>query len=366
MKKKNNKLYYFVVGEPSGDLHASNLIRELKKQSGANLSFRGLGGPLMQKEGLVSIESFERLAVMGFVEIIKELFFFLKLQKKIVEDIKMTCPDKIILVDYPGFNLRLSKSLRAFYVLPIVYYISPQFWAWKEKRIKYIKKYISDLVVIFPFEVPWYKKRNIKVHYFGHPLVDLYQKKPIKNKSVCVGLFLGSRKQEIKNHSPVIKKVIVGLQKKINDVFFVIGSLKKENEPLAEKLGLKNNYKIVCDSFQAFDESDVAIVASGTATLECAITKTPFVVIYKTSFVSWVVTSLFVKVKFASIVNILAKKLLVREFLQKECQAQTITNHLINLIENNNQSLYNDFEMVVKRLGDGVAYKKTAGFLLLK
>jgi lipid-A-disaccharide synthase len=341
-------------------------MKSLKSLSLSKVSFRGLGGPLMEKQGLIPLENFDRLAVMGFIEVIKELSFFLKLKKIIVDDIKIKKPDKIILVDYPGFNLRLAKALSSFCSVPIIYYISPQFWAWKEKRITYIKKYITDLVVLFPFEISWYHKRNIKVHYFGHPLIDLYQKKTTENDKVCVGLFVGSRKQEINNHVPVIKEVVKLLQQQISDVFFIIGSLKNERLNIAKDLGLKNNYKIIYDSFNAFDESDVAIVASGTATLESAITKTPFVVIYKTSFISWFITRFFVKIKFASIVNILANKLIVKECLQKECNAKKITNCLLSLINNDNKTLFENFDKVINPLGDGTAYKQTANFLLLK
>ena len=362
MKKIKNRLFYFIAGEPSGDLHASNIMRSLKKQS--LVSFRGLGGPLMEKEGLVSLESFDRLAVMGFVEVIKELSFFLKLKKKIINDIKITKPDKIILIDYPGFNLRLAKALSSFCNVPVIYYISPQFWAWKEKRIKYIKKYITNMIVLFPFEVSWYQKRNIKVNYFGHPLIDLYQKKIVKNDKICIGLFVGSRKQEINNHAPVVKEVVKHLQQNISNVFFIIGSLKNERLNIAKDLGLKNNYKIVYDSFSAFDESDVAIVASGTATLECAITKTPFVVIYKTSFLSWLFASLFIKINFVSIVNILAKKLIVSELLQKNCHSNLICKKINILLSSNNEEYNNEINKILCLLGDGDSYPKTAEFIL--
>jgi len=366
LKKKQNRLFYFIVGEPSGDLHASQIIKELKKQSNSSVSFRGLGGPLMQKEGFFSLENFNRLSVMGFVEILKELLFFIKLQKKIIVDIKKTRPDKVVLVDYPGFNLRLAKKLSKVCDIPIVYYISPQFWAWKEKRVNVIKKCVQNVIVIFPFEVSWYKQRGLAVNYFGHPLIDLYKKQITTSARFSVGLFIGSRKQEIKKHAPVVRDVIKQLKKKIDNVFFIVGTLKDDPFNVVGALGLQSNYKIVYDSFRAFDESKVAIVASGTATLECAITKTPFVVIYKTSFISWLITRSFVKIKFASIVNILANKLIVGEYLQKDCNAEIIVKNLMELVSCDTQSLFLDFQSVINKLGNGSAYKQTSSFLLKK
>ena len=362
MKKIENKLFYFIAGEPSGDLHAANIMSNLKQRGEQSFSFRGLGGPLMEKNGLVPLDDFNRLSVMGFSEIFKDVLFFINLKKKIIKDVLYQKPDKIVLIDYPGFNLSLAKSLKACCNIPIIYYISPQVWAWKENRIKNIKKYIDELVVIFPFEVSWYQKRGVHVKYFGHPLIDLYKKQSFNNKLFCVGIFLGSRTQEIDKHAPVVKGVIKILEKNIKNVFFIIGSLKHNSKQIVESLGLQNNYRVVYDSFSAFDESNVAIVASGTATLECAITKTPFVVIYKTSFISWAITRFFVKIDFASIVNILAKKLLVEECLQNNCSVEKVAYHVLRLARNNDKNI--NFDNVINQLGDGSAYKQMSRFLL--
>ena len=388
MKKKKNKLIYLIAGEPSGDLHGSHLIKEIKKQSKSeDFKFRGLGGPLMKKEGLSCLSPFEKLSVMGFVEVLKEIFFFLKLKKKIVNDIIKLQPEKIILIDYPGFNLSVAKEIKKNSNIKIYYYISPQLWAWKEKRIKKIKKYIDEMIVIFPFEVPWYKSRNFdNVQYFGHPLIDICPKieNNLDDKIITVGLFPGSRKQEIKKHSPIINETINHFEKMFysNDKFkntklkFLVGILEKSSID-KDLFNLSDKSEIIFKrgSLEAYKECNVCIVASGTATLECAITKTPMIVIYKTSFLSWWITKKFINVKFASIVNLIAGKKIVPEFLQNECNPQLMASHVFELIqihhfvdENKSLGLIQKEEMqnVINGLGDGRAYEKTANFILTK
>ena len=368
LNKNNKQLIYIISGEPSGDLHGSYLMQELKSQSQVPLSFRGLGGPLMQQEGLKSVEFFEKLSVMGFFEVLKVLPFFLKLKKKIINDIRKHRPHKIILIDYPGFNLKIAKAIKGFLKTKIYYYISPQLWAWKEKRIEIIVKYVDEMIVVFPFEVDWYKKRGVNVQYFGHPLIDLYKNNPSinnKNQTITVGLFPGSRNQEIKKHSAVIKDTIKILNNQIKNIHFIVGVPKQSNPIIIKNLGLQSNYTVVANNaFDAFNKSDVAIVASGTATLECAISKTPFVVIYKTSLFSWLLTSWLVKVRFASIVNILANKLIAPEFLQKRCLPNLIATKVIDLINSDNQQFETEVEKLVCNLGEGSAYNKTGNYIL--
>ena len=193
-------------------------MKAIKKLDPA-ITFRGIGGEKMKSLGLKSIAPFNRLAVMGFVEVLKDLLFFINLKKKIINDIKKLKPEKIILVDYPGFNLSLAKDLKKTLKIPIIYYISPQVWAWKESRIYKIEKYIDKLLVLFPFEVSWYKERGVDVKYFGHPLIDLNPKPKTNQKQPnTIALFPGSRDQEIKKHLPILKKTITYL-KRINESF---------------------------------------------------------------------------------------------------------------------------------------------------
>ena len=307
---KNNNLYYIIAGESSGDLHGSKIINSIKNIN-SNIHFRGLGGPLMREAGLESLENFNRMAVMGFLEILKDLPFFLNLKKNIISDIYNKNPDKVILIDYPGFNLSLSKALKKNSNIPIIYYISPQVWAWKENRISIIKKYIDKLIVIFPFEKPWFKQKNIDVEYFGHPLIDIYQNQSIHKDTILksISFFPGSRLQEIRRHVPVINKIIQNLLINNTKLNFIVSLAKGVDPKELDILAKINNVAIdSSESINTFRSSSVSVIASGTATLECALSNTPMIVIYKTSFISWFIAKIFLKIPFISIVNILAKK----------------------------------------------------------
>ena len=368
MNKNNKQLIYILSGEHSGDLHGANLIKELTLQSKNTLIFRGLGGPLMQSEGLTSIESFNKLSVMGFVEVLKKLSFFIKLKQKIIDDIVACKPVKIILIDYPGFNLKIAKAIKQKIKTKIFYYISPQIWAWKEGRINTIKEYVDEMIVLFPFEVIWYKQRHVNVNYFGHPLIDLYNSKKLSSQNISeitVGVFPGSRKQEIDKHIPILNKTIQLLRNKLKNVRFVVGVNKELKHDFTNVLNLQSNDLILeNNAFNIFNQCQVAIVASGTATLECAITQTPCVVIYKTSFLSWLLTSWFVKIKFASIVNILGNKFIFKEYLQKRCRPHLIAKQVIQLINSDNKQLGEDLKIIINELGNGCAYKQTGDFIL--
>tara|TARA_Y100000590_G_scaffold400387_1_gene484421 strand:- start:71 stop:1189 length:1119 start_codon:yes stop_codon:yes gene_type:complete len=366
LTNQNNKLYYIIAGEASGDLHGYHLMSEIFSYN-SSVSFRGIGGPLMQKKNLKCVANFSRMAVMGFWEVFKDLGFFLKTKKLIINDIKTTRPEKIILIDYPGFNLSLAKTIKKTCNIPVIFYISPQVWAWKESRYKKIKKYVDKLIVLFPFEVDWYLKKNIRVKYFGHPLVDLYKKHiknyAQKNLKLTIGLFPGSRKQEIKYHLPLFIQTINRLNSVNPNFKFLVSkspALKKQHLVLLKK---HNNVQIINNSWEVFNRSSVALVVSGTATLECAISETPFITIYKTSYISWIVAKFFLSIRFISIVNILAKKQIVKELLQKEASVSNIETSIMQLL-NNSKKIKNDLILTKKNLDGNNAYKNTAQFIV--
>ena len=266
----------------------------------------------------------------------RDIAWSIGLQKYILNDIKTSHPHKIILVDYPGFNLRLAKQIHALFDVEIIYYISPQVWAWKETRIKKIKKYIDKLIVIFPFEVSWFKQRGVDVEYFGHPLINPRNAPLIKktNSSLfTVGLFPGSREQEIEQHLPLLEETIALLRKTNSKMHFVVclapGINIKKMEPL-QKLG---GVEIIADTRAALCCCSVAIVASGTATLECALSNTPFVVIYKTSLISWFLAKYLIAVDYVCIVNLLANKKVVEELLQKEATPKNVVGAVLKLLD---------------------------------
>ena len=364
MKNKKNTLYYIIAGEASGDLHGHHLMKELHKKD-PNLVFRGIGGPKMEEAGLSSLIKFNRLAVMGFIEVLKDLFFFINTKKTILKDIKLSNPDKIILIDYPGFNLSLAKSIKKKLTIPIIFYISPQVWAWKETRVATIKKYIDSLIVIFPFEVEWFKKRGVEVNYFGHPLIDINKDKPIANKTAetTVGLFPGSREQEIARHLPLLKKTIQCLLKHNPKIKFIVCQAPGLNKETVNAFSSLSSTSIMTKSRDVFALSSAAIVTSGTATLECAIAKTPFVVIYKTSLISWLLAKYFLSIKYVSIVNIIANQKIVTEFLQHRAQPQIISKTILGLIKKPN-ALKQNLSLIKNSLGSGNSYKRTAQYIL--
>ena len=362
---KKNNLYYIIAGESSGDLHGSEIIKSIQNIN-SNIHFRGLGGPLMQASGLKSLENFKRLAVMGFLEILKDLPFFLNLKKKIISDICNKNPEKIILIDYPGFNLSLAKTLKQHTDIPILYYISPQVWAWKEKRASIIQKYIDKLIVIFPFEKPWFKQKKIDVEYFGHPLIDIYQNQLSHENQPknSISFFPGSRLQEIRKHVPIIKKIIENLLIKHTGLTFIVSLAKGVDQKELDILSKINNVFIdTSESLNTFNNSSVSIIASGTATLECALSNTPLIVIYKTSFISWFIAKMFLKSPFISIVNILAQKKIVSEYIQYNINIKTICLEIIDLL-NNSTLIKKDLNNMTKTLGAGNAYNNSAKYII--
>ena len=366
--KNKNKHFFLIAGESSGDLHGSELIVQLKGIE-PNISFAGIGGPLMQKEGLASIAPIEKMAVMGFWEVIKQIRFFLTLEKKTLKNIRTNSSvvDGVILIDYPGFNLRIAKKIKEeFPLIPIIYYISPQVWAWKEKRIRNIKKYVDRLIAIFPFEVDWYKNRGISIEYFGHPLIDQWKKRKQSNannklQKFTVGLFPGSRKQELDKHLPVFIDLVKNKHQINYEVEFVVSQPSLVSSSLFGYFQQNKIPVLSCSLYETLEKCDLAVVASGTATLECAISNTPFIVIYKMSFVSWFVTRRLINLKFASIVNILANKQIVPELLQKNLNIKNIIkqiNHFLDKKTYNNTK--KELVNVVNLLGDGRAYEQAA------
>ena len=370
MQQTNKKKIYIIAGEASGDLHGAGLMRAMKKID-SSITFYGIGGPKMMKEGLSSLIPLSQLAVMGFWEVLKKIRFFLNLEKTVIKQIGNVQPSHIIMVDYPGFNLRIAKKIKQNHQIPIHYYISPQLWAWKEKRVEIIKKYIDSMIVVFPFEQEWYKKRGVQTHYFGHPIIDHskqynYTATPINNE-INIAICPGSRIQEIKRHMPVLSKVIEKYPKtkkqKIN--FTIIKAPGISNQEL-QKYIKNQEVNITNESIlSVFEKTHIGIVASGTASLECSITKKPIIVIYKMSWISWFITKRFIKIPFACISNILANKQIIPELLQSKLTVNNVITELNKSLSLSNQNKYvEQINKIVASLGNGLTYEKTANFIL--
>jgi lipid-A-disaccharide synthase len=362
---------FILAGEPSGDEYGAKLMQNIISKE-PNVKFIGIGGALMQEQGLSSIVSLEKMSVMGFFEIIKTLPFFLKLEKNILKLIVTQKPDKIILIDYPGLNLRLAPKIKSLINTRIFYYISPQIWAWKEKRIEIIKKYIDKMIVIFEFEKSWYKKRNVDVEYVGHPFLDIWQKentsKIIKKYNLDINkpiltLFPGSRQQELKKHLDLFTKTALKIKTNLPELQILLGV--HPDIKLTQKID--DSIIIIQDEpLKALELAHSAIVASGTATLQSAIMNTPAIVVYKMNFISWFLAKKMVKTRYASMANIIADQKVFPEYLQSEANIKNLYYATYKMLNDNNyqNQLKKKIELINKKIGFMGASKKAAEYIL--
>jgi lipid-A-disaccharide synthase len=317
--------YYIIAGEASGDLHGSNLIRELKKLD-QQATIRAWGGDKMHEAGAEIVKHYRELAFMGFIEVIRNLSTILDNLKFCKKDISEFQPDVLILVDYPGFNLRIAKWARQ-QGLKIIYYISPQVWAWKEGRVKSIKQVVDKMLVILPFEEKFYEKWDYKVEYVGHPLVqvvnEFLEKNPkhqTENKPV-IALLPGSRKQEVAKKLPIM----LDTSKHFPACQFIVAKASSLDDDFYSEF-LKNYPDVSSVKDQTYNllsQATAALVTSGTATLETALFGVPEVVCYKGSSVSYEIAKRLVKIKYISLVNLIMDKPIVKELIQNDL---TITN----------------------------------------
>lgn len=322
--------YYIIAGEASGDLHGSNLIKELRKLDSA-ADIRCWGGDMMRAAGAVVIKHYRELAFMGFTEVIKNLPTILANLKNCKKDILEYKPDVLVLIDYPGFNLRIAKWAKQ-QKLKVVYYISPQVWAWKENRVKAIKETVDKMIVILPFEKDFYKKWQFKVDYVGHPLVEIVDqwqmavdRRILSNKPI-VALLPGSRKQEILKKLPIMLEVC-----KLFPLYqFVVAKAPGQDDSFYEELlkGYQNVSSVRNETYNLLLQSSAALVTSGTATLETALFGVPEVVCYKGSPISYLIARRLIKVKFISLVNLIMDKQVVTELIQDQLTVANLQREL--------------------------------------
>ncbi len=372
MNSKSFKIY-IVAGEASGDIHASGIIRAVKHKNKSTL-FRFFGGDLMQKESETLVKHYKELAFMGLWEVVKNIRKIKNNLDFCKNDILNFKPDALILVDYPGFNLKIAKFAKK-NGIKVYYYISPKVWVWKKSRINIIKKYIDKMFVIFPFEVDFYKKYNFDVLYFGNPTKEAVKEELsiIKNKNLfieenkfdnrpIVALLPGSRIQEVKKMLPLMLKV----SEKFPNYQFVVAGLSSVDKNIYQN-NLKNTkIRIIFDkTFELLRFSFAAVVTSGTATLETALFNVPQVVCYKTSGLSYSVGKMIVKIDYFSLVNILSKKMVVKEFLQNKLE-DSISNELELLLNDEiyREKMKNDYQKLSEMLGDCSVSEKIAEFIL--
>jgi lipid-A-disaccharide synthase len=356
--------YFIVAGEKSGDMHAANLCLELVKLR-PNAEMTGWGGEKMESAGVKILKNYRELAFMGFWEVIKNLatiLGFFKLAKKQIQDFN---PDVVILVDYAGFNLRLAKWAKK-EGFKVIYYIAPKAWAWRASRAVAIKKYVDLLLVIFPFEKAFFEKYGIKTRFVGNPLFDEIAKfeanknfkedNGLTDKQI-VALLPGSRKQEIEN----MLGLMSSLTKEYDDIQWVVAGISNFDTGFYTMHG--GDFKVVFDqTYNLLVVADAAVVTSGTATLETALFNVPQVVVYKTSNFSYQIAKSLVKIKYISLVNLVAQKEVVRELIQEEYSLENTKNELEKLLFDNkirdNQLM--EYRRITETLGTTKASENAA------
>lgn len=350
--------YYIIAGEASGDLHGSNLIKELLYLDD-NARIKCWGGNLMQNTGALLVKHYRDLAFMGFAEVVKNLPTIFKNLAFSKKDIQAFNPNVVVLIDYPGFNLRIAKWAKK-KGFKVVYYISPQVWAWKENRVKQMKQCIDAMMVILPFEKDYFKNKwNWEVEYVGHPLVHEIEmrKKEILNKQsslpqlpLKIALLPGSRKQEIKIKLPIMLSVA----KAFPEYEFVVAKAPGEEDDFYEPF-LKNYQNVSAVRNQTYAlllQSKAALVTSGTATLETALLGVPEVVCYKGSAISYAIAKQLINIKFIALVNLIMNKQVVKELIQNELTTSNLISALNEILNNTNalQTLQNNYSDLKNKL----------------
>jgi lipid-A-disaccharide synthase len=368
---KGGKSLFIVAGEQSGDLHGSGLLKELKAQSrGTDIIFNGLGGDLMKAQGLNELYHTKDLATVGFKDVIKKYPFFKKVISDCVEFIEANHPDAVVLIDYPGFNIRLAEELKKFYTGKIIYYISPQLWAWHEKRVHKIKKYVDKMLVVFPFEVEFYKKFNVDAEYTGHPLTTRIKKyleeNPVKKTAdtskKVITILPGSRKDEIKYHMPVLIDTIKLLQKEF-DLEINISKAPNLDESLFNEFENIKDYNLTGENvYSLILNSDLVLTKAGTSTMECSLIGTPYLIFYKTFPLNYYILKPIVKIENLGIANILAKENIVREFVQKDFTAENLAAEARRILtdESYRNKMKSDLKKIWSILGDENASNNAA------
>lgn len=388
------KQILIVCGEASGDLNAANLAKNILKIN-PDIKILAVGGKLLKEAGAEIIYDIKDISVIGLFDALKKLPKFFALKKLILQKIKQEKLNAVILVDFSGFNLRLAKQINK--SILTIYYVSPQVWASRQGRIETIKKYIHRMIVLFKFEEEFYKKHGVDVDFAGHPLLDIVKPSLVKKEfldklklsdsKTTIALLPGSRNTEIKNILPTMLKASLLIEKKLSNVQFVIAKspqvswdiynriTEKTGSDLFFNLGLNKekikltpfSLKIIeGETYDCLNASDIALVASGTATLETAILEKPFVIIYKMNMLNYFLYRPQIKIPFIGIVNIVAGKRIVPEFIQFKATPKNIAKQVLSLLNNPSQiwRMKNDLAEIKPLLGSPGASARAARIIL--
>lgn len=370
-----SKHIMILCGEPSGDLHAGNLVKAIKKKEG-DIWFSGIGGPCLKEQGVQIFFNIDKLSVMGVVEVLMQFKYIKHAFDCFKNKIKEHLPDLLILVDYPGFNLKAAQYVKERYQINILYYITPKVWAWNKKRLIKIKKYVDHAALILPFEDKIYKKANIKSGYVGNPLVDEYPENlskpfsllPKKQKCITIGLLPGSRQTEVKKLFEIMLaasgQIAEYLFKKNQKTVFIISkaaSIKTEMiQKMISNVDANGSFKIHQGPVKdILVQSDIVIAASGTVTLEAALCCVPTIIVYKMSWLTYQLARRLVKIPYAGLANLIMDREIMPELLQNDATSEKILEKTKYLLDNQ-KYVVNQLQMVRTMLGSKKASESTA------
>lgn len=358
----NSKNVLIIAGEVSGDLHGASLIRELKKLD-SSLKIFGIGGDKMRAEGMELIYHIDKMAFLGFVEVIKHLPFIKKVQRDIIDEVKKRKVREVVLIDYPGFNLNLAKKLKALepeLKVKLIYYITPQVWAWGKGRVNKIKELFNKVLVVFPFEEKFFKSKNVNAEFVGHPLIQeinsykfltkdqLNKKFDLDSAKEILLILPGSRKQEVESIFPEAIKAANKLSDEFN-MQIVVACSSSIDEKVFYGLTDQKNFKVIKDhTYDLLKHSKFGIVKSGTSTLEAGLMELPMVIIYKTSMLTYKIGKSLVKIKNIGMANIVLDEQVVPELIQNEANAGNIYDTAKNILSNN--ALLNQIKLKLRRI----------------
>ncbi|NQT46441.1 MAG: lipid-A-disaccharide synthase [Candidatus Omnitrophica bacterium] len=371
------KKILIVAGEHSGDRHGANLIRDMKSLR-QDISFTGLGGPLMATAGAKLYRDMTEIAVVGFIEVLKHYSEFKKIFKDLVSTLDSDRPDMVILIDYPGFNMRLAREVKKRNI-PLVYYISPQIWAWGKKRIKTIRETVDLMVVFFDFEKELYEKEGVPVEWVGHPFVDsitptgpkeiVLDMLGLAKEKKTILLLPGSRRKEVEKILPIMLEAAVGVCKRRQDVQFLISKPSSMADELYESELRKYDLPIKLTSkknLESLTAADFVIVASGSSTLETAVMGKPMVIVYKVSPITALMVRLLITLPYVGLVNVVAGKRIVPEFLQGDAKPDSIAYETVSILNDPMKQIQmkSELNLVKKKLGSPGASMRAAQAIL--